>query len=232
MNVFFESLLSSTVALAAIGFICKFFLNYFDKRGLETFKQKMLIEKTIIEKRIELNIDRKNMTIKELGRWSNTLLSATNGLIGRLSHIKDSNNLNIDSYMLDSTKYYLCQYLCWEQIFRNERNTSILSPVNDEILISQFLKNVSITLRENTSNHPTLRSLEQKYIGEKMIKGERCLPYNEFLTTKPFENFVPLETFINSILIKQDIDFIKEIISRLKELQAHVGNVLKNAHCN
>lgn len=232
MNSFFENIISSTVALGAIGFICKLFLNHFDKRGIEIFKQKMLIQKTIFEKKLELEMELKNNTVKELGRWSNTLLSSINGLIGRLEHIKNTNNLILDDYMIDSTKFYLCQYLCWEQIFRSERDTSILSPVNDEILISQFMKNVSITLRENPYNHPLLRSLEQRYIGEKMIKDGRCITYSDFLTTKPLDGFNPLDKLTDSILKKQDINFIKDVIHKLKELQLHVGKVLKNAHAN
>ncbi|EBK2417303.1 hypothetical protein ACK37_25445, partial [Salmonella enterica subsp. enterica serovar Kentucky] len=134
----------------------------------------------LLAKRIDFEFSQKKEREIELGRWGLTLLSSVNGLIGRLKYIKDNGSLTEDPYYEVSTRYYVCQFLCWAQLFRKERNTVVISPVNDEILIGELLKNISIVLRNNNFNFPAIRSLEQQYIGESLIYEGSCMQFKNF----------------------------------------------------
>lgn len=227
MTDFINLILSSTLSLAVIGFICKLFLQYIDKREIEKYKSKVKIEGDLFLKRIEQEISLKKEFNIELGRWSNTLLSATNGLIGRLRHIQN-NVTEIDEYYLKSTRYYICQYLCWEQIYRKNRNLAILSPVKGEILVSDLLKNVSITFRENSLSFPSIRSLEQKYIGESLIVDGQCISYKEFHDDDILGNYDVLTTFVNAILDNKTPAYSLDLIDKLEDLKKHFQSLLKD----
>lgn len=227
MTDFINMILSSTLSLAVIGFICKLFLQYIDKREIEKYKSKIKIEGDLFLKKIEQDASLKKELDIELGRWSNTLLSATNGLIGRLKYIQN-NVIEIDEYYLKSTRYYVCQYLCWEQIYRKHRNLTTLSPVKSEILVSDLLKNVSITLRENPLYFPRIRSLEQKYIGESLIVDGQCISYKEFYDNDILGDYDVLTTFINSILDNNPPNYSLALIEKLEDLKKHFQSLLKN----
>jgi len=226
MNNFLDTLLTSTVALAAIGATCKIFLQHIDKRELESFKLKIKNESDRLILIRNHEIEKTNKTAIELGRWSNTLLSATNGYIGRLKYIKSNTPDINDDYLLKSTRFYIAQYLCWEQIYRKSRDTTLLSPVNDEVLIGDLMKNISIVMRKHDSNHPSLRSLEQSYIGEKMMHDNRCIGYSEYMESSLTLDLTVLNKFSDSILGKNDLTLIDALICHLEKLQSHFKAVL------
>ncbi|EAY0155134.1 hypothetical protein QA318_004651, partial [Salmonella enterica subsp. enterica serovar Kentucky] len=200
MNQIINDILSSSIALGIIAFICKMILKHMDKRGLETYKNKLKIESDLLAKRIDFEFSQKKEREIELGRWGLTLLSSVNGLIGRLKYIKDNGSLTEDPYYEVSTRYYVCQFLCWAQLFRKERNTVVISPVNDEILIGELLKNISIVLRNNNFNFPAIRSLEQQYIGESLIYEGSCMQFKNFNDSKILQDYDVLNGYINALL--------------------------------
>ncbi|WP_336791669.1 hypothetical protein [Pantoea anthophila] len=226
MNNFLDTLLTSSVALAAIGATCKVFLQHIDKRELESFKLNIKNESDRLILMRNLEIEKKSKTVIELGRWSNTLLSATNGYIGRLKYIKANTPDINDDYLLKSTRFYIAQYLCWEQIYRKNRDTTLLSPVNDEILISDLMKNISIVMRKHDSNHPSIRSLEQCYIGEKMMSDNKCISYSEYIESSLTLELTVLNKFSDSILEKKDLAILDSLIFHLEKLQYHFKAVL------
>lgn len=76
MNQIINDILSSSIALGIIAFICKMILKHMDKRGLETYKNKLKIESDLLAKRIDLEFSQKKEREIELGRWGLTLLSS------------------------------------------------------------------------------------------------------------------------------------------------------------
>lgn len=230
MSNFFDTLVTSAVAFAAIGATCKILLNHIDKRTIESFKLKIKSEndKLVLIRNYEL--EKRNKTSIELGRWSNTLLSATNGLIGRLKFIRDNNPDVDDPYLVNSTRYYLGQYLCWGLIYRKNRDANLLSPINDEILIADLMKNVSVIMRENNLSHPLIRSLEQRYIGEKMLRENECIDYSDYLHSELTSELSVLNKFSDSILIKSNLKIIVDLIFHLEKLQDHFKEVLVRSH--
>lgn len=226
MSSIINDILSSTVALAIIAFLCKLVLNHLDKRQLESYKSRLKFESDLLTKKMESEfLDKKEKSV-ELGRWGLTLLSSVNGLLGRIKHIKNANDLLSDEYYKQSTRYYLCQFLCWGQLFRKERNATLISPVSDEILIGELMKNVSVLLRNNDSNFPVLRSLEQRYIGESLIVNKECMSYKEFLDSKVLIDDENLNDFIMEILKGENKDYLELLIQKLTDLQKHFGKLL------
>lgn len=201
--------------------MCKLFLQHIDKREIEQYKLKLKVEGEAFLKRVEQETYLKKELEIELGRWSNTLLSAANGLIGRLKYIQANTIDSTDDYYISSTRYYICQYLCWEQIYRKSKNMSILAPVGSEFLVSDLLKNVSIALRENTLSFPIIRSLEQKYIGESLISEEQCISYKKFHDEKTLENYAALNNFVDALLSNQNTDYIIYLIEKVDDLKKH-----------
>lgn len=111
MNQIINDILSSSIALGIIAFICKMILKHMDKRGLETYKNKLKIESDLLAKRIDFEFSQKKEREIELGRWGLTLLSSVNGLIGRLKYIKDNGSLTEDPYYEVSTDI-MCASSC------------------------------------------------------------------------------------------------------------------------
>lgn len=226
MSSIINDILSSTVALAIIAFLCKLVLNHLDKRQLESYKSRLKFESDLLTKKMESEfLDKKERSV-ELGRWGLTLLSSVNGLLGRIKHIKNANDLLSDEYYKQSTRYYLCQFLCWGQLFRKERSATLISPVSDEILIGELMKNVSVLLRNNDFNFPVLRSLEQRYIGESLIVNKECMSYKEFLDSKVLIDDESLNDFIMEILKGENKEYLDVLIQKLTDLQKHFGKLL------
>jgi len=226
MSSFFDTFITSAVALAAVGATCKIFLSHIDKREIETFKLKIKNESDTLLLIRKNEIDRLNKKSIELGRWSNTLLSATNGYVGRLKFIRDNVPDINDIYLVNSTRYYIGQYLCWEQIYRKNRDTTLLSPISDEILIGELMKNISVIMRGRDSSHPLIRSLEQRYIGEKMSKNNECISYSEYLDSNLTSELSVLNVFSDSILERANVEIINKLIIHLENLQRHFAEVL------
>ncbi|RRO09900.1 hypothetical protein [Pectobacterium aquaticum] len=228
MNDIIKDVLSSSIALGIIAFVCKLILNHMDKRGIESYKSKLKFEGEIIAKNIEREHVLKKEQSTELGRWSLTLLSSVNGLIGRLEHLNKNQSLLSDEYYNVSTRYYLCQFLCWANLFRMDRDASVISPVNNEILIGDLLKNVSIVLRDNNFGFPLIRSLEQKYIGESLIVNDGCMTYKEFVDKGVLDDNDVLNKFIDALLDNSGNRglYINELINKLTELRDHFRNIL------
>ncbi|AGG29160.1 hypothetical protein R4E38_13960 [Morganella morganii] len=220
MSTFWEGLLSSSISLAVIGFVCKIFLKHIDKRELESFKNKLKYESDIKIKEEERNYDIRKTRDLEIGRWGLTLLSAANGFLGRLCYIKEQRGLSSDQYIIDSTKFYLCQYLFWAQLFRKNRDSSVFSPTNDEMLITELIKNISITLRENTLGLPCIRSLEQQYIGDSLNINGGCMTYKEFIDVNVLSQYSALNDFVDSILNDNNKEFINIIIVSFQDLKS------------
>jgi|GEM_PF-2334186 len=228
MSVFWEGLLSSSISLAVIGFVCKTFLKHIDKRELESFKNKLKYECDIKAREEERNYDIQKVRDLEIGRWGLTLLSAANGFLGRLCYIKEHKNLFSDQYYIDSTRFYICQYLCWAQLFRKNRDSSVFAPTNDEVLITELIKNVSIVLRENELSLPCIRSLEQQYIGDSLNTNGECMTYKEFLDGKVLERYSALNCFVYSILDDDNKEYLNKIIVPFQDLKSRFEAVLQN----
>jgi len=226
MNDIITDILSSSIALGIIAFICKLILNHMDKRGMESYKNKLKIEGDILAKRIEFEYLQKKEKNTELGRWGLTLLSSVNGLIGRLKFIKNNGIPTLDPYYEISTKYYVCQFLCWAQLFRSDRNAVVMSPVNDEILIGDLLKNISIVLRHNVYGFPVIRSLEQQYIGESLMDDKICLSFKKFNDMDLLHDYAALNNYVNALLNSNNIAYLDELIEKLEALQKHFRSVL------
>lgn len=220
MSAFWEGLLSSSISLAVVGFVCKTFLKHIDKRELESFKNKLKYESDIKAKEEERNYDIRKARDLEIGRWGLTLLSAANGFLGRLCYIKEQKDLSSNQYIVDSTRFYLCQYLFWAQLFRKNRDSSVFSPTNDEVLITELIKNISIALRENKFGLPCIRSLEQQYIGDSLNINGECITYKEFIDSKVLIQYSALNDFVDSILNDDNKEFINIIIVSFQDLKS------------
>ncbi|KAB8306730.1 hypothetical protein EH228_16530 [Erwinia endophytica] len=227
MSVFWEGLISSSVSLAIIGFICKLFLNHVDKRGIESYKSKLKFESELRRSQEERAYNLKQAKELEVGRWGLTLLSAANGVLGRLLYIKDNHPLTSDVYYFDSTRYYICQYLCWAELFRRNRDLSVFSPTKDEILITELIKNVSIELRHNSLGFPVIRSLEQKYIGDSLDNESGCISYKKFLDEKILENDASLNDFTNALLQYRNSEYLERLIEKFEDLKREFEAVLQ-----
>lgn len=228
MSVFWEGLLSSSISLAVIGFVCKTFLKHIDKREIESFKNKLKYESDIKAKEEERYYDIRKARDLEIGRWGLTLLSAANGFLGRLCYIKEHKNLLLDQYIVDSTRFYICQYLCWAQLFRKNRDSSVFSPTNDEVLITGLIKNISIILRENELGLPCIRSLEQQYIGDSLNTNGECITYKEFIDGKVLGQYSALNDFVDSILNDDNKEYINKIIVPFQDLKSRFEAMLQN----
>lgn len=228
MSVFWEGLLSSSISLAVIGFVCKTFLKHIDKREIESFKNKLKYESDIKAKEEERYYDIRKARDLEIGRWGLTLLSAANGFLGRLCYIKEHKNLLLDQYIVDSTRFYICQYLCWAQLFRKNRDSSVFSPTNDEVLITELIKNISIILRGNELGLPCIRSLEQQYIGDSLNTNGECITYKEFIDGKVLGQYSALNDFVDSILNDDNKEYINKIIVPFQDLKSRFEAVLQN----
>lgn len=228
MSNFWEGLLSSSVSLAVIGFVCKIFLKHIDKRELESFKNKLKYESDMKVKEEERYYDIRKARDLEIGRWGLTLLSAANGFLGRLCYIKGHSNLSSDQYIIDSTRFYICQYLYWAQLFRKNRDSSVFSPTNDEMLITELIKNISITLRGNEFGLPCIRSLEQQYIGDSFNINGECITYKEFIDNKVLSQYSALNDFVDSILNDNHKEFINKIIVPFQDLKSRFEAELQN----
>ncbi|WP_311177908.1 hypothetical protein [Escherichia coli] len=228
MSSFWEGILSSSISFAIIGFVCKAFLQHIDKRELESFKNKLKYESEQRIKEDERAYNFKKAKDLEIGRWGLTLLSAANGFLGRLCYIKDHNDLSSDQYYIDSTRFYLCQYFCWVHQFRKNRDSSVFSPTNDEMLITELIKNISIALRENDIGFPCIRSLEQKYIGESLSIGAECMSYKDFIDSKVLENYAPLNDFVEAILQNNNKDYIDKLVIPFQDLKTRFDAALQN----
>ncbi|MGM3190510.1 hypothetical protein ACS25B_06120 [Dickeya dadantii subsp. dieffenbachiae] len=227
MNSLWEGLLSTSMSLAIIGFICKLFLTHIDKRGIENYKVKLKLEcdQRIINDEREYNL--KKARDLEVGRWRLTLLSAANGILGRLLHIKKNDDLISDPYYLDSTKYYLCQYLYWAQLFRKNRDSSVFSPSSDELIISDLLKNISILIRSNDLGFPVIRSLEQQYIGDSFNVNDTCVSYKFFLDSEVLVNYEVLDQFIEALLQRRSEEYIDTLIGAFNDLTCYFCGILQ-----
>lgn len=228
MSGFWEGLLSSSISLAIIGFVCKTFLKHIDKRELESFKNKLKYESDIKIREEERCYNIQKARDLELGRWGLTLLSAANGFLGRLCYIKNHRDLLLDHYYIESTKFYICQYLFWAQLFRRNRDSSVFSPTNEEVLITELIKNISIVLRGNDLNLPCIRSLEQKYIGDSLNANGECLTYKEFIDGKVLEHYPALNDFVYFILDNNNKDYLKNIIVPFQDLKSRFEDALQN----
>ncbi|MBZ7462676.1 hypothetical protein FMJ29_27485 [Klebsiella michiganensis] len=228
MSIFWEGLLSSSISLAVIGFVCKIFLKHIDKREIESFKNKLKYESDIKAKEEERYYDIRKARDLEIGRWGLTLLSAANGFLGRLYYIKEHRNLALDQYMIDSTRFYICQYLCWAQLFRKNRDSSVFSPTNDEVLITELIKNISIILRENEFGLPCIRSLEQQYIGDSLNTNGESIAYKEFIDGKVLGQYSALNDFVDSILNDDNKEYINKIIVPFQDLKSRFEAALQN----
>jgi len=228
MSVFLEGILSSSISLAVIGFVCKIFLKHIDKRELESFKSKLKYESDIKAREEERSYDIQKARDLEMGRWGLTLLSAANGVLGRLCYIKGHRCLLSDQYYIDSTKYYICQYLFWAQLFRKNRDSSVFSPTNDEVLITELIKNISIALRANNLGLPCIRSLEQKYIGDSLDINGECITYRGFIDGRVLERYSVLNDFVDSVLDDNNKEFINNIIVPFQDLKSRFEAALQN----
>ncbi|MBL0910549.1 hypothetical protein G5645_21365 [Pectobacterium carotovorum] len=228
MNVFWEGLLSSSISLAVIGFVCKTFLKHIDKRELESFKNKLKYESAIKVKEEERYYDIKKARDLEIGRWVLTLLSAANGFLGRLCYIKENRGGVSDQYIIDSTRFYLCQYLFWAQLFRKNRDSSVFSPTNDEVLITELIKNISIVLRENELKLACIRSLEQQYIGDSLNANGECITYKKFIDGKVLEKYSALNDFVDSILDINNKEYLNKVIVPFQDLKSRFEAALQN----
>lgn len=229
MSVFWEALISSSVSLAVVGFICKTFLNHFDKRGIEYYKNKLKFESDMRINEEERIYNLRQRRDLEVGRWGLTLLSAANGLLGRLVYIRDNNPSDSDLYYVNSTRYYICQYLCWAELFRKNRDSSVFSPSSEEALITELIKNISITLRYNDFNFPSIRSLEQKYIGDSLAHDLSCISYKKFLDDKVLEAEPSLNDFTYAILQNRNPEYMAELIEKLQDLKIKFEGKLINS---
>lgn len=227
MSVFWEGLISSSVSLAIIGFICKLFLNHLDKRGLESYKSRLKYESELRKNEEERAYNLEQAREIEVGRWGLTLLSAANGVLGRLLYIKNNHPLTSDLYYVDSTRYYICQYLCWAVLFRRDRDSSIFSPNKDEVLITELIKNISIELRYNSLGFPVIRSLEQKYIGDSLDNGSGCISFKMFLDEKILENNKSLNDFTHALLQCRSSEYLDQLIEKFEDLKREFENILK-----
>ncbi|ELY4218266.1 hypothetical protein SMY84_004245, partial [Cronobacter turicensis] len=188
---------------------------------------KLKYESDIKAKEEERNYDIRKARDLEIGRWGLTLLSAANGFLGRLCYIKKHKNLSSNQYVMDSTKFYLCQYLFWAQLFRKNRDYSVFSPTNDEVLITELIKNISIILRENKLGLPCIRSLEQQYIGDSLNINSECMTYKEFIDAKVLSQYSALNDFVDSILDDNNKEFIDIIIVPFQDLKARFEDILQ-----
>ncbi|MFJ5375919.1 hypothetical protein ACIPSX_00980 [Pectobacterium sp. CHL-2024] len=229
MSVFWEALISSSISLALVGFICKMFLNHFDKRGIEYYKNKLKFESDMRINEEERIYNLRKKRDLEIGRWGLTLLSAANGLLGRLAYIRDNNPSDSDLYYVNSTRYYICQYLCWAELFRKNRDSSVFSPSSEEALITELIKNISITLRYNDLNFPNIRSLEQKYIGDSLAHNLSCISYKKFLDDKVLEAEPSLNDFTYAILQNRNPEYITGLIEKLQDLKIKFEGKLINS---
>lgn len=229
MSVFWEALISSSISLALVGFICKMFLNHFDKRGIEYYKNKLKFESDMRINEEERIYNLRQRRDLEIGRWGLTLLSAANGLLGRLAYIRDNNPSDSDLYYVNSTRYYICQYLCWAELFRKNRDSSVFSPSSEEALITELIKNISITLRYNDLNFPNIRSLEQKYIGDSLAHNLSCISYKKFLDDKVLEAEPSLNDFTYAILQNRNPEYITGLIEKLQDLKIKFEGKLINS---
>lgn len=227
MSAFWEGLISSSVALAIMGFVCKLFLNHMDKRGIEIYKSKLKFESELRKNEEERAYNFKKARELEIGRWGLTLLSSANGVLGRLVFIKKNHPLGSDLYYLDSARYYVCQYLCWAELFRKNRDSSIFSPTREETLITELIKNISIELRYNTLGFPVIRSLEQKYIGDSLDNGSACISYKKFLDEKILENDTSLNDFTHALLQYQNPEHIDRLIEKFEDLKRKFEAILQ-----
>ncbi|ELY6204829.1 hypothetical protein ACTEV3_001791 [Cronobacter malonaticus] len=226
MSAFWEGLISSSVALAIMGFVCKLFLNHLDKRGIENYKNKLKLESELRKNEEERAYNFKKARELEMGRWGLTLLSAANGVLGRLVYIKINHPLTSDPYYHDSTRYYIGQYLCWAGLFRKNRDLSVFSPTRDEALITELIKNISIELRYNTLGFPVIRSLEQKYIGDSLENGLGCISYKSFLDDNVLENNASLNNFTSALLHYQNPEYIDRLIGKFEDLKRKFEAIL------
>ncbi|ENM2493290.1 hypothetical protein AB6908_001735 [Serratia marcescens] len=227
MSVFWEGLFSSSISLAIIGFVCKTFLKHIDKREIESFKNKLKYESDIRAREEERNYDTQRARDLEIGRWGLTLLSAANGFLGRLCYIKDNNDLLMDKYYMESTRFYICQFLCWAQLFRKNRDSSVFSPTNEEVLITELIKNISISLRQNELGFPCIRSMEQKYIGDSLSINGECMTYKEFINDKILEEYSALNDFVEAILHNENKDYVNKIIIPFQDLKSRFEAALQ-----
>ncbi|MFT2153285.1 hypothetical protein [Klebsiella pneumoniae] len=226
MNAFLEGIISSSVSLAVVGCVCKIFLTHFDKRGIESYKSKLKFESEMRQNEEERYYNLRKHRELEIGRWRLTLLSAANGVLGRLLYIKKNHPLTIDSYCEHSTRYYIGQYLCWAELFRKNRDSSVFSPTSDETLITELIKNISMELRYNTQGFPTIRSLEQKYIGDSLSNGTNCISYKDFLDGKVLENDVSLNEFTQALIHYRNSEYIDRLIDKFEDLKRKFEEVL------
>lgn len=228
MSNFWEGLLSSSISLAVIGFVCKAFLKHMDKREIESFKNKLKYESDLKAIEEERCYDMRKVRDLEVGRWSLTLLSAANGFLGRLIYIQNHRGLLLDQYYIDSTRFYICQYFCWAQLFRKNRDSSVFSPTNNEVLITELIRNISMVLRENQCNLPCIRSLEQQYIGDSLNTGGECITYKEFIDGKVLEQYSVLNNFVDSILDDNNKIYLNEIIIPFQDLKYRFESMIQN----
>lgn len=130
--------------------------------------------------------------------------------------------------MIDSTRFYICQYLCWAQLFRKNRDSSVFSPTNDEVLITELIKNISIILRENEFGLPCIRSLEQQYIGDSLNTNGESIAYKEFIDGKVLGQYSALNDFVDSILNDDNKEYINKIIVPFQDLKSRFEAALQN----
>ncbi|MFO6299595.1 hypothetical protein [Rahnella selenatireducens] len=228
INTVIESLFTAGTTVTIMVFLSKFILNHLDKRSIESFKLKTKAELDLIQKNHEYNANKN----REIGRWSSTLLSAANGVIGRLSYIKTMNETDVDDYIKNSTKYYLCQLMCWSQIYKKDRDMVFMSPANDEILMSELLKNISISIRTNNFNSPVIRSLEQSYIASAMTMDGACISYANFIDNEVLKHYEPLNNLVLTLLNDKHHYLLDDIVSHAKHFKKHAEALLMSTNNN
>jgi hypothetical protein len=221
---------------AIIIYLAKMIIGHFDKRELERYKTDLLIE---VDK-LKLEYQAQQQMLKsreiELTRWSSTLLSSINGLIGRLNFIKDGKIDINDDYYKYSTVFYFSQFLCWMQIFRIDRNGLIFSPNKDEINLVNLIKDVSVAFRNRDLDGTPLRSLEQRYVAESMIVmvdgKQRCIDYKEFCEKFDYFYNGALKGFIEDVVQEKAIRRTQEILKALIILQQYFFKLINEEVVN
>lgn len=88
------------------------------------------------------------------------------------------------------------------------------------MLITELIKNISITLRENTLGLPCIRSLEQQYIGDSLNINGGCMTYKEFIDVNVLSQYSALNDFVDSILNDNNKEFINIIIVSFQDLKS------------
>jgi hypothetical protein len=198
---------STTVIVAAIGFVAKSAFQQLLSRDLESHK-----------KRIAIAAAKTDRIQQEVIRWANPIVGAVDELHRRLLNILTKQgyialapepNPPIGSswsitydYFLPSTVFLFCRYLCWVRLLEENMSFELFSRHDDKDAFLGKIRAVGHTL----SGYPLAElydlegeedrqifSLQQQALGEALIVRDgcklRCMRYSEFLQEWPEEAF-------------------------------------------